>query len=580
MELPPGFVLDQPAAAPADTGLPPGFVLDSAPAPADGAIQPATKTVPGLIDTFVEKFNTPPQTAMEHFSLPRMLGEAYRSTKKLAGVVDTAAQGNPVDTDEAIKASVDFIGNTGFSMRSPATRIGTPATVKPTERVQAANTAAELGAPLPSGLVSPTTGVAALTQASRQFPLVGAKIDSRLNATVDAAGKRTAQIADELTGGVTDRATAGAMLRPSLKEVIESNNAGIDQIYGALRHVINPEAVTTLPRTRAILDGIIQERINAGQVKPRAGLEDALNLVDKGASFNGLQRARSELGNAMNSVFAEANPGFSKGDSKRLYAAMSADMEHVVQQNAIRGVRPEQARTVLREANDAASKLIERNKPVQQILGIKADEKMIGSVIAAAQDKTGNARLIAQLRQTMPPEEFQKIGGVALAELGESATGFSLAHFSTKWDKLGDRARDLLFVDRNHRRMLDDIARLGREFKLADTARNTSNTGRVQSATTVIGTLAGAAGASMATASGMPLVAALGALGGGYALASYLAKPATAASIARYMRAQQAYDKQPSAATRGVLNVTSRNLVNNIPALQQQLQAPSTETSR
>ena len=274
------------------------------------------------------------------------------------------------------------------------------------ESKTAAETAQSLGAPLPIGLATDNRAVQAATQAARQLPIVGQKIDTKTGETIAAAGQSVQNLADELAGGITDRAATGAILRPSLKGVVEANNSRVDEAFSSLRGMIDQsEPVGELPRTTAVLGEIVKQRSAAGQRNPFAGLEDVKNLVDQGATFDGLQRARSDIGNSLQ--FGEANPGFNAGDLKRVYGAMSADMDSVVRQSVHPGVAPEAASRALAQANKTAAPLFEFNKSLQRLMNIRNDEGVVGSVVRSAQDKTGNVKLLAQLRATMPAEDFQ-----------------------------------------------------------------------------------------------------------------------------------------------------------------------------
>lgn len=452
------------------------------------------------------------------------------------------------------------------AMRAGEGVFAVPMTAKPNAElpagVRVATTANELGAPLPVGLATDSKPLQAATKAAQQLPLVGPKIGERAARTVEAAGGKVGDIADELAGGVVDRASAGAVLRPSIKGVIEGNNGRIDEAFSSLRNMIDQSEPTLLPTTEKVLNQIIKDRQAAGHVNPKAGLEDIKNLVDKGATFDGLQRARSDIGNALN--FGEANPGFNAGDLKRVYAAMSRDMEGVVGQSAKLGVEPKAAVQALKDANATSAPIIEFNKTLQRLSGIKSDESLVGSLTKAAQDKTGNVKLLAQLRQGMPKEEFEQISGQALSELGHNAsTGkFSLNQFATKWEKLGDRAKNVLFSP-EHKTSLDSIAQLGRHLKDADKFANTSNT-------------AGAAAWGKVIAGGMAaigaltygdvslLVKGLGAAGGGLLFANQLAKPATASSVAKWTRAAVLADHGHTPQRLAAFRLATRNLINNL----------------
>jgi hypothetical protein len=434
-----------------------------------------------------------------------------------------------------------------------------------TPNIEAAQTASDLGKPLPAGIVSDTTGVQPLTQAARQLPLVGSQIDERIAGTIDAAGKKVGDISSELTGGtVPDRAVAGANLRPSLQQVIESNNGKIDQTYDDLRNnFIEGHKFGALPNTRTALDTIIRNRRSAGLANPEGGLDDVTNLLTSGRSFNGLVRARAQVGKVIGLAKNNPNPGFDVGDFKRLYAAMSGDMENVVRANARTGVNPNDAVGALRNANSAADEIIDHNATIQKLLNIQSDERLTGSVINAAKDKTGNARLLYQLRNQMPKQDYEDVVGVGLSELGhDSGTNtFSLNKFSKGWNDMSDTAKGFLIADPTHRKALDDIAKLGGFLKDADKYTNKSGTGR---ATAVAGVLGAGAGA-LASLDPMKMLGVLGTAAGGYGMTKILARPATANTLRKW--ATIAADKNTGRygpARASLYGLATRNLITNL----------------
>jgi hypothetical protein len=293
---------------------------------------------------------------------------------------------------------------------------------------QAAQTAEDLGVPLARGLASDNRLMQGSTRMLRNLPLTGDRIGRNLEAVQEAAGGRIGEIAAGGAGAAPDRALAGSMLRPALQGVIEDNNARIDQAYGVLDRVIQSHLFGALPRTRAAVQGIVRQRRGARMDNPEAGLADVINLVRTGVSFDGLQRQRNQIGRMIQLAENNPNPGFNVADFRRLYAAMTGDMEGIVRQHARPGVHPDRAAEVLREAHRVAATFAGHNSTVQRVLNVQADERLVGSLLTAAQERTGNLRLLAQLRASMHPDDFHNIGGVMLAELGRNrATGAMLA---------------------------------------------------------------------------------------------------------------------------------------------------------
>jgi hypothetical protein len=343
--------------------------------------------------------------------------------------------------------------------------------------------------------------------------------------------------------------------------------------------VIDADAVSPVPATAVTLKRIMSERIASRMAKPEAGLQDIINLTNKGASFDGLQRARADVGKIIGLAENNPNPGFNVGDFKRLYAAMSGDMERTVRANAT--VHPDLAANALGDANKVAADLVDRNKNVQKLLNVQSDERRVGGIINAAQGKSGNARLLSELRAQMPKDDFDQIAGVALSEMGHNpATDkFSLEKFGTAWRKLGDAAKSSLFPDAAHREALDKIANLDTVLKSSDKYINKSQTGRVETMTKVIGG-AGAVAGAIASGNVPLLLSTLGAGAGGYGLAKYLARPATASALRKWATVAQDQATGRYGTGKAALVLSGRNLMNNlrdVPGFNDGESAPATQ---
>jgi hypothetical protein len=423
--------------------------------------------------------------------------------------------------------------------------------------IAAAQTAVDVGQGLPAGIVSGNPAIRATTQAVRQLPLVGPKISEGVNKTIEATGEHIKDLSESLKGGAEGRADVGEVVRPGLTGMIEDNKAAMSAEYDALRGMIDPAKEHELPATKAALDRIVTQRQAAKMTNPMTGLENIGNLAEQGAGFEGLQRARSDF--ARKTQFGEPHPGYNEGERKFLHGAMSRDMENIVRQQG-----GEEAVGALKQANVNASQYIEQNRLLQQLVNKRSDESLAGSLIRAANKDTGDIRLLAQLRQAMPPEQFQTISGQLLGELGHNAaTGeFSLHQFTTNWNKLSPAAKDVLF-DRSHKQTLDGIANLGKFLKGGEQYKGHSNTGHA------VGWLAllehfGEVLPEAATGNLMPLAKTAAGVAGGYAMGRMLARPATASAVARWTRAAQAYSRAPSIRNRVAVNIATRNLANNI----------------
>jgi len=496
-----------------------------------------------------------------------ILGTVKRAAM-LAGQVKSGEV--KVPSSGAVPGSVEFgspesggerIGEaaTVLSPGSAALRLA-PGIVSPAAK--AAQTAVELGAPLPRGIATDNTGLQAVTQAARQLPYVGTKIGDRLANTSQAASERIAGDAADLSGGITARPDVGETLREPMSGIIQANKKTIDDNFNGLRAAVDTEAPIAPNNLRQAVIDIARSRQASGWQNPAAGLDNFVNLVGDGASFSGLQRARSELADTID--FGAAHGGFTAGDKKQLMAAISKDMETAVRTNA-RG-DPDEAISLYKNANDVFKKLSGENNNVSALLGTKRDSLLAGQIITAANGKTGDPVLLATLKRGLPEADFNRVSGTVLSEMGKNQAGeFSLPLFAKAWSQVGERQKNILFGQ--SAKNYDDIANLASFLKGADQFRNTSNTAGAGTLAAVGSALATGTVAAVQMGSMVPLESAGVVLAGGYMLAKALARPAGAAAVARMARAAQYYTQTPSAATRAVLITTARDANRTLESL-------------
>lgn len=433
---------------------------------------------------------------------------------------------------------------------------------------RAAETARDLGAPLPRGVTSDRRVVQNTTASLRQVPVVGPRIGQAVEHTQEAAGNRIGDIARGMTGGAQDRAAVDVAVRPGLEHVIDVNRARIDANYDAVRRAIDLNQQFTMPRTQAALSQIMRARHAAGQPRPDKGLDQFIN-VSQGATFNGAHRARVDAREAGNGLVP--HPGYNKADYNRLTAAMTADLRDMVAA-AARGTggRPAtraQQVAAVRSFTDAEREfgpLAEQNGMLRRLIDSRG-EGAIATLLGAAREKGGDIRLLAQLRGSMRPADFQQVGGMLLTELGhQNATGeFSLAKFVTNWDKVSDRAKGVLFSPQ-HLRNIEDIAEMGAHIKSALKESSSSHSASflvfldLAKDAALLGADVMSGGLGLGTAAGA------GTSAGVAMLARWLGNPATASSMASWTRARIGLIGHPTPLRLSAFNLATRNLSNNL----------------
>lgn len=427
---------------------------------------------------------------------------------------------------------------------------------------RAAQTAEDLGAPIPRGLASDNTAINATTAKIRSVPVIGSRVSNAVDRTQHAAGERLEDIAGQM-GGASDRAAADAIVRPGLQSAIDANRAQIDANYNGVRGLIDHNRQFPMPRTQQALAAIRGQRAAAGHPNAGHGLEQFEN-VSRGATFNGAHRARVDAREAGNPLVP--HPGYNAADYNRLTRAMTADIRSMAAAGA-RNATPAGRQAAVQAFDQAETefgRLAEQNGVLQRLVDSRG-EGAIATLLNAAKEKGGNIALLAQLRNSMAPADFQAIGGMLLHELGQNnATGeFSLAKFATQWDKTAPRARSVLFSPQ-HLQNIEDIVGLGTHIKSALRESNNSHTAGVLilfdlardailfGATAAAGTMSGASLATGAMATPAVL------------FAHWLSRPATASSMAAWMRARAGMLGHPTPGRLAAFNITTRNLANNL----------------
>jgi len=513
-----------------------------------GPKEPPKEKPFGLLDTWPARLV---KSAWEAAKLP---GEVYKgevdplSEEGIARSAQLATFANPLPA--ATRAGVGAMG-VPISRQAPeALSAGQ----------QAAQTAANLGAPLPRGLASDSPFVQATTSTARQIPWAGQKITQRAGMTVKAAGDKITDIVEELTP-TADRAGADASVRPAIENVIANNKSRIDDAYGPLRNEINPDQRFDMPATKRALQEVELARKRAGWANPRQGLEQAWNVVNQGGGFNGVHRLRVDMREAGNPLVP--HPGYNAADFNRISRAVTADMRNNVRQASS---DPNRAESLFNTAELTAGQHIRENELLQQLLNAKG-EGAIARLLSAGRERGGNARLLGQLRNSMAPDDFAHISGTVLRELGHSnaANGFSLSKFVTEWGKLAPQAKNVLFSPQ-HQKWIDDVAQLGRHLKDADKFVNHSNTAGALILFEILKT-AGEVGAGVAMGVVSPMAGAATAVGGlgAYALTRFLASPAKAAAMSAWVKAYRAVSLGAPTPTRlGVFVAANRNLAHNL----------------
>jgi hypothetical protein len=422
---------------------------------------------------------------------------------------------------------------------------------------RAAQTAAELvpGGGLPRGFASDSPTVQGTTAKLQSMPILGERIHGKVDKVSEAAGERIGHVAKEM-GSTGNRAEAETVVKSGLESVIDRNRDTIKEGYAPIDAVINPDQHYTMPRLDAVLDRIMKARAAAGWEDPAAGLGQFRNVA-AGATFQGARDARSDA--YRGGSLGKQHPTYDKRQFDAIRKAMTEDMREMVA-HAGGG----QAVAQFDKVEKQFGRLAEQNNILNDLINAKG-QKTIDQLLRSAKEKSGgNVQLLAQLRQSMTPQEFEPIGGTLLSEMMGRKGEFSLTNFSNSWNDLSKGAKGALF-DPAHVRDIDSIAEMASHIKVGMRQSNNSHTASVLVLLEIMPHVVGTGVDLLSTGTLGHGEMAGAAISAGLAGLTYaLGSPSKAASMRAFANAYSGMLEHPTPARIASFKVATRNLANTL----------------
>lgn len=225
-----------------------------------------------------------------------------------------------------------------------------------------------------------------------------------------------------------------------------------------------------------------------------------------GLPWESLKKYRSKIGQLMRDPTLVSTRDMQQGDLKRLYAAMTHDME------AAALAAGEKTHAKWRAVNKYFELKINRDMPIlDDIIRKRYPEEVLDMVLSNSQK--GGSRLHI-LRKQLKPKEWDAVAGTVLGKLGTitpkqegvvASNAFSAQTFINNWQRLSDSAKRNLFGGTRYSGLwkeLNEFAGVVKDFSEIDKLANTSHTGSVltfygilQSIMSTTGAIGGAAAA-------------------------------------------------------------------------------------
>lgn len=296
--------------------------------------------------------------------------------------------------------------------------------------------------------------------AERQADSIGQGLQRRAdslsrNASAERAGRAIERGVDTFAGNTN--ATKRALYWQADQFIPEQTPVQLQNTWREVVDLTTPTAGATATSSALIQPTILRLRENL-----------AADLAAGGGNipYSALKRIRSDIGEAISNS-SPLNPTSDIRELRRLYAALSRDMEAAAQAQG-----PEAVRSA-RRANNYTRAVADRLEQVRRVVDKNGGpERVFNAVMSGTRDGGTTLRAVMQ---SLPKEGQQALTAAVIRRMGLATPGaqdaagdaFSAATFLTNWNRVSPEAKRALF-DRHgpaFSRDMDRIARVADNIK-------------------------------------------------------------------------------------------------------------------
>jgi hypothetical protein len=488
------------------------------------------------------------------------------------------------DTDEGFLTSAGRLVGQGMATGAPVSRASQAVRAAGESVVDASSRLSSTGAPVvvPRAISSDSPIAQEAGAIVRNVPIANAPLTKAAETTLSQLGEKSGEVAGKY-GSAASADAAGNTAKESIKDwITKSSRANESKLYDRVDSLINPNVRGTLNKTEAISNTINAER-DAAALGDSGAVKQVQAAIDRGGlTYDGVKKLRTTIGEQLDSGILP--DGVSKGELKRIYGSLTDDLKSTVEASG-----NQSALEAFNRANTYSRLANERRESLAKIVGSHGDapaEAVFDKIkTMAGSSARADISKLAQARKVMGSSDWNEVGSTIVSKLGRDVEGnFSPRRFLTDYGKISDAGKNVLFRSGGKSTLadsLDDIATISSRFKELEKYANPSGTSR-----SMMGGLIGAGGfasvkAALATGSMVEPLTMLSTVLGGRMLASYLASPAGASSIAKWSRANLLLNQAPTPARLAAFETASRNLISttganaSVPDFLKALQSPS-----
>lgn len=422
----------------------------------------------------------------------------------------------------------------------------------------AAAAASRIGVDLPRAVTSTGVVSSTATKVTNAVPIGGAPLRTAARTALDQLDAA----ATAAKGGPSSMFEAGKTIEQGITDfAARGGDSALSQkvsaAYDKVDQFINPQATADLSNTLAFANQATRNAQAAG-IQPGRAVQTVLEAATRpeGLTYQGIKTLRTKVGEWVNSAPLAASDGVSQGEAKAVYAALSKDMESVVQTaggpNAV---------AAWQAANAEASSAAEVRASLGKILktGNEGEGTLFTKLVGmAGSGARADVDTLSLAREAVGDTNWGTVLSAMVEKWGFNERGeFDPAMFANQWSKVTPEAKAALFktpAERKQAQALDDIATVSHS---ADHLRDVSKP--------LPALITGALGLSGALAFVHALEPAhfsaiTTAILGSRVVSNVLAKPEGAAAFASWAKAYEGFVASPSQGTSAVLRKASAAL--------------------
>ena len=421
-----------------------------------------------------------------------------------------------------------------------------------TEGEKVAESASRLGVDLPRAVTSDNATVQNVGKKLSQTPIIGTPLrDASKKATgqLDEAVKRVQ--GDLGTGSIE---VAGNKIQQDMAKFTGTEEpAALRELYKKVDDLVDPNVRIQMSNTAQVAADIVKSRAAADATESKAVDRLRAALMNReGKSYAELKTLREDFRAIKSNKGLMDNLGMNERDVNRLYDALSADLKA-----STKAAGGDEALQAFTEANNRAAMFARDKEVLKSVLGKGADEKIASNLAALASDSSrSNIKGLMLVKSKVSKETWDELASSVVEDLAWNPTNgqFTPDKFTTKWNKLSDSGKKLLFAP-EQRQALEDIAKVSSRFKQLNEFANPSGTGGAVALTGMLTTAGYGAVVDPTVLAGTAVSMATG-----RSLSSYLAKPAAAKAVADYAKAYELAATKPGQITQNNLAAKAMKL--------------------